>query len=368
MRPYRLRPPMRFLILDTCYPAFLRRHYADDPDLGRRTYGDQWRSLMSTFFGTADSYSYALGELGHEGHEIVANCAPLQEAWEREHGRAGRGPFRLRREAIVAAQAADYRPDVVYVQNMRFFSTRLLRRLRGLGATIVGQIASEPPEARTLQAYDLVLTSFPHFVERFRTLGVRSEYLRIGFDPRVLARLEHEDAKREQHGAVFVGALNRTQHSAGNALLERAAQRTPIDFWGYAGDSWPATSPIRRRYHGQAWGIDMFRVLYESRVALNRHIGAAEEYANNMRLYEATGVGTLLLTDAKRNLAELFEPGREVVTYADDDELVAQIEHYLQHDEERRAIAVAGQQRTLREHTYRSRLEEVLAFLGSSAA
>jgi spore maturation protein CgeB len=358
---------MRFLILDTCYPAFLQRHYADHPGLGRRPYGEQWRSLMDTFFGTADSYSYALGELGHGAHEVVANCVPLQEAWEREHGRAGRGPFRLRREAVVAAQAADYKPDVVYVQNMRFFSTRLLRRLRRFGATIVGQIASEPPAPHTLRAYDLVLTSFPHFVERFRALGVQTEYLRIGFDPRVLARLEQEEAERERHGAVFVGALNRTQHSAGNALLERAAARVPIDFWGYAAGGWPQSSPIRKRYHGEAWGIDMFRVLYESRVALNRHIGAAEEYANNMRLYEATGVGTLLLTDAKENLAELFSPGREVVTYANEDELVAQVEHYLQHDQERRTIAAAGQQRTLREHTYRSRLEEVLSFLGSSA-
>lgn len=359
---------MRFLILDTCYPAFLQRHYAERPGLERRPYGEQWRTLMDTFFGTADSYSHALGELGHEGHELVANCEPLQRAWEREHGRAGRGPFRLRRESIVLAQAADYRPDVVYVQNLRFFSPRLLGRLRRLGATIAGQIASEPPGARVLRAYDVIFTSFPHFVDRFRALGVRSEYLRIAFDPRVLDRLEREGAGRDRHGAVFVGALNRTQHASGNALLERAARRTPIEFWGYATRGWPPDSPLRSRYRGEAWGIEMFRVLYESRMALNRHIGVAGEYANNMRLYEATGVGTLLLTDAKRNLGDLFEPGREVVTYTDENELVQQVERYLADDAARREIAAAGQRRTLREHTYRKRLEEVLAFLGSSAA
>src|SRR5664279_2650088 len=155
---------MRFLILDTCYPAFLRTHYRRRPDLERRPYQEQWRALMDTFFGTADSYSHALGELGHDAHEIVANCGSLQLAWAREHSLRTPGPFRANRERVVLAQARDYRPDVVYVQNLRAFSSRLLDRLRRGGATIVGQIASEPPPARRLRKFDLVLTSFPHFV------------------------------------------------------------------------------------------------------------------------------------------------------------------------------------------------------------
>src|SRR5437016_5538785 len=77
---------MRFLILDTCYPAFLRAHYAGRPELARRPYAEQWRALMDTFFGTADSYSHALLQLGHEAHEVVTNCGPVQDAWAREAG------------------------------------------------------------------------------------------------------------------------------------------------------------------------------------------------------------------------------------------------------------------------------------------
>ena len=33
------------------------------------------------------------------------------------------------------------------------------------------------------------------------------------------------------------------------------------------------------------------------------------------RLFEATGVGTLLVTDWKKNLHEMFEPGKEVIVY-----------------------------------------------------
>jgi spore maturation protein CgeB len=363
-RDARRADAVRILIVDTCYADFLDAHYTRNPGLESRPYAEQWRALMDTFFGTADSYSHHLGALGHDAHEVVANCTQLQETWALEHGTRRRIlslPRRGREEQIVLAQAREFGADVVYVQNLRYLSRRTLRRLRRISGLVVGQIASEPPTAAKLRSFDLVLTSFPHFVDRFRGLGVASEYLRIGFDERILDRLA--DEPREQHGAVFVGALNRTQHRSGNSLLEGAARTVPIDFWGYNPDGWPKDSPIRTCYRGEAWGLEMFRVLHASRVALNRHIDVAGENANNMRLYEATGVGALLVTDAKQNLHELFEQGREVVTYEEGDDLAETVRYYLEHDDERRAIAQAGQARTLREHTYARRMEELASIL-----
>lgn len=349
---------MRILVVDTCYPAFLRDHYARTPELVEKSYEEQWRALMDTFFGTADSYSHHLAPLGHEAHEVVANCEPMLQAWAREHGLAG-----ATEEEIVLAQARAFEPDVVYVQDLHQPSDRLLAELRQVARLVAGQIASEAPRDARLRRFDLLLTSFPHFVERFRSLGIDSELLRIGFDPRVLARLEAEGAPVGLYGAVFVGSLNRTQHRRSNTLLARAARRAPIDFWGYGARGWAPWSPIRRRYHGEAWGIEMFRVLRGSRIALNRHIGVAGPYANNMRLYEATGVGSLLLTDAKENLPELFEPGREIVTYTDAADLAERVHHYLAHEEERQAIARAGQERTLRDHGYDTRMRELASML-----
>ncbi len=74
-----------------------------------------------------------------------------------------------------------------------------------------------------------------------------------------------------------------------------------------------------------------------------------------MRLYEATGVGTCLLTDWKENLSELFDPGREVVTYKNTDEAIEKVRYLLDHESERTAIAAAGQRRTLRDHTANQR-------------
>ena len=208
--------------------------------------------------------------------------------------------------------------------------------------------------------YDVIFTSFPHFVERFRSAGVDTEYFRIGFDERVLGAL---GAVQAEHETVFVGALNGLRHRRGNRVLAAAAKRVPIDFWGYDLRGWAPWSPIRRRYRGESWGLDMYRLLASSRTVLNRHISDAGDHANNMRLYEATGVGSLLVTDAKQNLAELFEPGSEVVTYRDADELVERVRHYLANEDERRAVAAAGQARTLRDHTYAVRMAELAPML-----
>lgn len=96
---------------------------------------------------------------------------------------------------------------------------------------------------------------------------------------------------------------------------------------------------------------------------VRNNVDEAEDNANNMRLYEATGIGAMLLTGAKKNLRDLFEPGMEVATYSGPDDSVKQIRYFLDNERERAAIAAAGQQRTLGSHTYRHRMQELVDLL-----
>ena len=214
---------------------------------------------------------------------------------------------------LVLDQVEEFGPDVVYVQDLNVFGSTTLRALRARSHLLVGQIASAVPRRRDLTLYDLLLTSFPHFVPRFRDAGIASEYFRLGFDP----GHRHMRGQAQNERASCSSALcHAARMRRRNELLERVAQRYTVDFWGYGADRWPRGSAIARAYRGEAWGLDMYRVLASSGIALNRHSEIAENHANNMRLYKATGVGTLLITDAKSDLSELFEPGDEVVTYA----------------------------------------------------
>jgi spore maturation protein CgeB len=346
---------VRILILDTCYPAFLDAHYSERTGLDAAAYDVQWRALMDRFFGTSDAYSHYLGELGHEAHELVVNCAPMQQAWAKEHGIASER-MNAPKDSLVLAQAEDFRPDVVYVQDLNALSPSLLRALGGQSRLLVGQIASKTPSRARLEVFQLLITAAPHFVELFRRQGIETEFIRLGFDPRVLARLNYDGPRS---GAAFVGAIGRSRTWRSNVLLERAAERVPIDFWGYKVGVLPLRDAVMRRYRGEAWGLTMYEVLARSKIALNRHGDVAGDHAINMRLYEATGVGTLLVTDAKGDLSDIFTAGEEVITYRSEDELAAKIEYYLDNEDERARISRAGQERTLREHTYANRMREL---------
>jgi len=373
---------VRVLVVDTYYPAFLEAHYAGRPGLADERYETQLASLMGRSFGTGDAYSRNLRAAGHQAAEIVANAAELQNRWSAEHGSArpgrllaslGRGRLATRAQRgslrrIAAAQIEAYDPHVVYVQDTSFFARADLDAFRRKGRFVVGQLASPAPPLELLRGYDLIVTSFPHFVERFVAAGIDSTYLPLAFDTAVLDRLQAagvdpQPAAMRPHEVAFVGGLDPRVHAAGTTLLERVATASPIDVWGYGADALPSGSPLRERHHGEAWGLDMYEVLARSRIVLNRHIDVAEDFANNMRLYEATGAGALLITDAKRNLSDLFEPGAEVVAYRDVDDLIAQLRRLRADHDECIAIATAGHARTLRDHTYSRRMQQLAEIL-----
>lgn len=369
---------MKILIADTYYSAFVAALYKAQPELARQSYQAQLEALIDQSFGTSDFYSRHLHELGCEATDIVANCAPLQSAWLKEHGatlaraflkippRAYRLPLfgsllaRFPQLLDVAiAQVHELQPDVLYCQDLHLFPPKVLAGLKKHAGLIVGQIASPLPADEFLKGYDLILTSFPHFVPRLQAKGVASEYFRIGFDTSILAKLQ---APAKDIEVSFVGGISRL-HGQAVQTLEYLARITPMQFFGYGTNTLDHDSPILPRHHGEAWSLQMYRTLARSKITLNRHIDVAENNANNMRLFEATGVGSLLITDRKDNLHELFEIGKEVVAYSSKEEAAELINYYIAHPEEAAAIAQAGQQRTLSEHTYAQRMKELLPVL-----
>ena len=115
---------------------------------------------------------------------------------------------------------------------------------------------------------------------------------------------------------------------------------------------------LYRRLRPPVFGIEMFDTLFHSDVVLNIHADSSPEFASNMRLYEATGVGSCLLTDNKKNMEDLFTPGKEVVTYDSVQDCIEKATWLMEHPSERKKIAEAGKQRCLLEHTYDNRAVE----------
>jgi len=346
--------PPSCVFLNTYYADFLTHHYCEHPELADASYSDQKDALQSTFFGDSDFYSRGLALAGWRAEDLVVNCAQLQEAWAREND------FRDQGLDIAIEQIRRAEPDVVYIQDTSLATSGFIERLRPLARLIVGQIATPVPPQAHLKGFDIIVSSFPHFVERFRAQGITAYYQPLAFDPRVLETIGHS---KTRHDLTFIGGIAPSVHQDRLMMLTFLAGILPMEFWGYGRDSLPADSPIGAAHHGDSWSRHMFGTLADSRITFNIHGEVSENYANNMRLFEATGCGAMLVTDYKDNLSDLFEIGREIVAYRSPDECVALIAYYLANPEEATAIALAGQARTLRDHTYSLRMEQTAEIL-----
>lgn len=387
----------KILILDTYYSAFLRSFYTKHTGLERQPYREQWQMLMDQGFGTADFYSANLKKLGHEAYDIHANNEFMQKAWAREHGISIDEPTPVEQRAIMvlqsvrriaakmplrylkslfrpvmqrldrhqtwvydilAAQIKHYKPDILLNQAMDGISSRFLKEMKPyLKLLVLQHSVRQLPGLQYENCYDLVISAFPPAVTWYRQQGIPAELNRMAFEPSILYKLQSQG---EIYDVTFVGSLFSGFHTERVTFLETLCnQLNQIAIWSPNVDHLSSISPIRKVYMGQAWGRDMYEILHHSKITLNHH-GDYLPYATNCRLYEATGVGTLLITDWKVNLHEIFEPGKEVVAYRTPEECAELIQYYLEHDEEREAIARAGQERTLREHTYYQRMQELV--------
>ncbi len=79
------------------------------------------------------------------------------------------------------------------------------------------------------------------------------------------------------------------------------------------------------------------------------------------RNFEIPGCGGFLLTEYVEGLEDYYVIGKEIAVFHHVDELVDLVRYYLDHDEERKQIARAGYERTLRDHTYQKRFEQIFA-------
>lgn len=362
---------MRLLIIDHYYDRFLDDFYRRHPETARMSYQEHLACLMKERFSTSDAYSHYFRQNGWEAGDVIANSGRLQTQWARENGvRVFRLPniaanavnvlfARDWRFKVLLAQAAKAKPDVILIQEQSILTDDVTAELKKISRLVICQIASPLVKRRSYRSIDFALTCAPAIAKLLREKGLEVELLNLGFDKRVLAEIGMLERKI---AISFVGGVSR-HHKERIVLLEALSRELPLEWFGYGENILPASSPLRKAWRGNVWGLELYRILSSSWMTFNSHIDIAGEYANNMRLFEATGTGTCLLTDWKKNIGEFFEADKEIVTYRSAGELVEKARSLLSRREECRKIGEAGQDRTLRFHGYDERIRELCGIL-----
>jgi spore maturation protein CgeB len=126
-------------------------------------------------------------------------------------------------------------------------------------------------------------------------------------------------------------------------------------------DDWLSAEETGGYYNGSRVVINLHRLSSDD--SLNHNSRKIPALSINPRTFEINACNTLQLIDYRQELAKHYVPDREIVTYSSPEELQAKITYYLQHEEERREIAFRGFERTLQDHTYRKRLNEMLGLI-----
>lgn len=352
---------MRLLFLTSYYPPFLKQFYLSNLDFNNYSYKQMLDKLLSVFFAdTGAIYHYALKH-NNEAFLIIANCEPLQKKWAKENN-ISYDENNWEKE-IALAQIQQFKPDVFYIESVFNYYGDFLKEAKPFCRSIVAWISTPISDDLKLHDIDLIVSSTRDFVNTFRNKGIRSEYMLPAFDVRVLERLNSSEKKEIPFS--FVGGWSDV-HLNRKEALEKLVAATPIQLWGYGYKKIyskrslkfyrdlviPYSTPILNVYKGEVWGLEMYKVLQRSLITFNIHEALLKGQVGNMRMFEASGVGTMILNDNGSNLSELFIPGEEIETYNSIDEAIEKANYFITHPREAIAIGKNAQQRTIKEYNY----------------
>ena len=243
---------------------------------------------------------------------------------------------------------------VFYVPYARTFDVLpdAMRDITSLPNTGAVVWLSEPPDLfeqysrQWADCADYVVTTSPHEEAAFAAVGHTDNVVRSRWAFRPSAYPSGERSHRRE--VTLVGARTDLRARVFDHLRAHGI---------------PVTA------HGVGWGKgrylrfpSLLRTMQESAISLS--------VGSRRRVYEVTGAGGFLLTTPVEGLDESYvtdaaSPDQAEVSVAYDvDQLVKKARYYLDHADQREAVAARGHRRALAEHTWPDRLAAVFAEIG----
>jgi hypothetical protein len=185
--------------------------------------------------------------------------------------------------------------------------------------------------------FDHVFCNQIRAVGEFAEKGIKAKWLPHAVEP---AAYPNSPKAIKKYDICFVGYTMQKR----SEMLDRLFKEFP-NFW-----------------YGQRLFNECAEIYRKSRIVFNT--SAVDDI--NMRCFEATATGSFLLTEWVPTLDQCFEDGVHLVSYKDMDEAIEKAHYYLEHEDEREAIAQAGMEHTLANHTYQERVKQLFGQIGLS--
>lgn len=370
---------IKFLIAGSLYPQYQRWAESKIPGLANMSFVQIVRRAGIETCNWAESWREGLEATGRfEVFVSYHNWRLTQEEWAREHNVIFQPDTWM--ADVLNAQLEYFRPDVLFINGWEFGASYVQacrRRFPGI-KKVIGYDGVARHDAVVFRGTDIILSPLRESAAYYQSHGLVGHFFKRGFESAILGSLVNRPPTMS---ASFVGSvfLGEHAHNKRLRLLTYISRRTPIELFlnihtvseiprivvseiihrrgeslrslvENVGAHWH----LARHHRAPVFGKEMYQTLADSAISLNCHIDAAGASAGNMRLYEATGVGSCLVTDWKSNLNEFFEIDREIVAFHSAEECLEKLKYLTENDVQRKAIARSGQERTLRDHSLKS--------------
>jgi spore maturation protein CgeB len=268
----------------------------------------------------------------------------------------------LRCEKRLLSEVRRFAPTLVLVIQGSQVSPKTVAKMRSVTQAPIVCWCQDPLIALGRQfmlgaGYDTVFVKDRHMQDVFSRM-IRSttfRYLPEACNPRVHRTVELSAAELATYGCdvMIAGTLYYYRQE-----ILRQISGVDLRVWG-SRPGW-LLDRLSGRFQGREVVMaEKAKALRAARICLNT-LNFSEVNALNCRAFEIAGCGGFQLMSSAPVVSEHFEPGVELVTFDSAEELVEQIHHYLRNPQLAAEIARRGQLRAHRDHTYESRLREIL--------
>ncbi|MEK5477622.1 glycosyltransferase [Paenibacillus sp. FSL R5-0407] len=275
----------------------------------------------------------------------------------------------------VSQQAEEARPDLVLALDGWHLSAEHVDSIRNMGIRTALWLTDDPYytdiTADLVMHYDYIFTLELNCVDFYRQRGCANVYyLPFAAYPGYYRPLR--ERAENPRNLSFVGSAfwNRVEffQPVIHELMDRGLHIN--GFWwdrlfepgAYPGrveaDKWMGPLDTAAIYSSSKIAINLHRSFNDTSV--NNNTAMIEAVSPNPRTFEISASGTLQIVDIRSDIVNFYTPGVEIETFSSSSELIEKIDYYLSHEKERREIVLRGLDRTLREHTYAHRLNELL--------
>ncbi len=375
---------MTFAILIEDYNLFYTNTFSGSEVLSTQNYSERLNLLLQKKYYQADSLALALEKLGNKTEIIIPDCNPLQKQWANENNKVLYAKWNLQapirsyrtrvlkenntfdsiRQEILKEQLKQLKPDVVFVYSGIWIEKLLLKNLKKQSVKLVLQWSCTI-EGRwnnlAFNEFDLITTSSQNILQHFQSKKIPALLIQQAFDEQILEKIK--TSNKTKKNAVFIGSFSSLHHQNRIELLDYLSQKSEIDIFCPDLPNEESFKNIASKRKGSVDGIEMFDTYTQYNIAIHFPGNEFMNDAGAKRLFEVTGIGVLLLCAHQNNLSTYFKPGEEIVTFISKEDCLEKINYYIANPEIRKKIALAGQKRTLKDHSFSNRAKQLCQYL-----